>query len=122
MSGGKSKSSSASTQQQITTDVGASGNVGSDIVSLGTGIGNVSYVNTFSPEVAGFAENLLQLVGEGFGQAFGLVDKSMGHVVSTSQQAAQPDLTVLKQQTAYLPVLIIGAMAMVGLVAWRAFK
>ena len=117
--GGSSKSSSASTTQNLQTTQSASGLVNSVALNA-SGNSAIYYTDQFGDNVrdmvqqlidvaAGAGELAVKTVKEGYADA-------LTKVTQAAQQASQPDLEVVKSQTNFVPFIVIAALATIAIV------
>jgi len=129
MGGGKSKQSSSTSQSQVTQS--ADGVITGKVFNVSGGSGlNFNYVDQFPEAVAAVMKELIalsgdtidaagNLVSETVTDAFSALNTTTTKAIAAAQQAAQPDLDLLKQNTKFTP-LILGGVLILGLViAWR---
>ena len=133
--GGKSKSSSSSSTNNTQVTQSADGVVTGDVFNLTAGTSlNFNRIDEFPEAVAEIMGQLIDLTGETIDSAGNIVENvfnkaldtlnkntetAINTAVQTSQQAAQPDLELLKNQTQFIPYLLIGVLVIGAVAIWR---
>lgn len=113
---GGSKSSSSTDQAQTT--LSADGIVSGSVINLSSK-GNVNFTQEFPDTVADAFKQLIELSNKSIDTAIGATEYALETSTNAALQAAQPDLTTLKQSLKYTPYLVIGIIAIAGAVVWR---